>query len=350
MTGSRNTIHRSAFVFACFLCVVLLYRCSSVQAIHGIQLLKGQKKFNDELSSLIQPRGVLPGSMAVHFESGSFITKDPARWNEFFVYTERIVLLILSPAPLYFIKIESEQFFHHLEREYDQIVQGLSGENKRVSSFASIKEVGDFEVGLYFTPQELMYSNSFRIQQIVGEEKPRQLIWHLLEASQEAVVYLPSFEETQLFDDLKLDVAAQMSRLVYTKKSTIRELGPNHQIRHPADFSFIMGKRLQRTNCLLDKQTFFRTDEANKLVRDFIIFFSLPLGTARENKMMDGKLRKDFLDTHDGIAVLYRGNLELFENFFSGDGMNLKDPKARLRVNPTEAMMNEASGRCPAPR
>ena len=143
-------------------------------------------------------------------------------WNEFFVYDEDVTLVILSVSPRYFIKIESEKFFHHAEREYGQIQNGLTGlitrgdNKKQISSFDLLTSVGDFELGLYFTPKEMSYNNASRIAQ-ASQSKPRPDIWRLLEASREAFVYSPCFEERQLLTDMKRDVSNHKSRLLYTK-------------------------------------------------------------------------------------------------------------------------------------
>ncbi len=319
-----------------------------IQSINGIEILKGKTKFDYELAQLKNAKGILPERIIFDSSNKNLLSKDPAHWNEFFAYDEHNSLIILSPAPLYFIKIQSQSFFHHLDKEFKQIVGGINGQDKKISSSALLKKVGDFEVGLYFTPKELSYNTSFRIIQI-GSERSKRDIWRLLEASGEAIIYLPIFEETQLFHDLQIDVAYGKSRMVYTKNSMIPTLGPTHIIEHPIDFSFMMGKNLQKTNCLLDKQALFLTENYT-VTRDFIVFFSLPLGNSRQCGRFSrciprGGRRKDFLETDNGIAILYRGDLSRFENFFLKDNFDLNHSKAHLNIGEIKKIE-----RCKAPR
>ena len=66
--------------------------------------------------------------------------------------------------------------------------------------------------------------------------------------------------------------------------------------------------------------------------RDFIAFFSLPLGDAVTTQMVGSKniKTKAYLDLLDGMVVLYRGNLNRFENFLIKDGFDFKKSEAFL--------------------
>ena len=336
-----------------FICLLFYNRCVGIQPINGIEILKGKNRFNREFANLKDPMGVLPETFISQFTNGNLSAKDPANWDEFFVYDRQNTLLILSSAPMYFLKIESDQFYYHLETERRQIVRGLSGTNKKASSLGIFREVGDFMIGLYFTPTELGYAKNSRKIESTGSHRPRPHVWRLLEASNEATVYLPEFEETQLLGNLKFDVQQKKSRFVYTKKSLTSELGPRHVINTPHRFSFMMGKALRKTNCLLDSPSFLRPADEFQLIQDFVAFFSVSLGNARQcsstgspttNCPIAGT-RRDFLDTNDGVVVLYRGDLGRFEDFFSKDGFNLIDPKRKLSSTGQKFSYN-----CPAPK
>ena len=348
----------------CFFIYSLFSSCTSVTAFAGIELLKGKTRFDNEVSLLRDPKGILPPDSAALFPEYDFIQRDPAfwrdsgidyssndhlrntGWNEYFVYDEFVSLLILSVSPRYFIKIQSDKFSFHLEREYEQIRQGLSGVNidaagartardKRVSSFDLLTSVGDFHTGVYFTPTEMRYNTSKRIAQI-SMSRPRPDIWRLLGASQEAFVYAPCFMESQLLDDMQTHTREGKSRLIYTSNSRSfpahsspacdrpAEITSKHFIEHPANFSFIMGKNLETTEDLLDRETFFFPGEEYEITRDFIAFFSVPLGDANDDDL-------DYLDLLDGIVVLYRGNLSRFERFLTKDGFDFENSNASLK-------------------
>ena len=342
-----------SFVFLfCFL-LLFVSRCVAVQPINGIEILKGKTKFDRELALLEDAKGVLPETFTTQSNNRNLITKNPANWNEFFVYDRQNTLIVLSPAPLYFLKIESDQFYHHIEVEYNQLARGLSGESKEISSFDTFREVGDFVIGLYFTPKEIKYAqNSRRIEGANAQNRPRPDIWRLLEASQTATIYISDFEEAQLLSNLRFDVKEKKTRFIYTQNLMTKDLHSDHIVSAPYQFSFIMGKNLQKTNCLLDQQTFFKSEEELALIQNFAAFFSSPLGNAQQCSS-GGKAtrncpklgaRRDFLNIYDGIVILYRGDLNRFENFFSKDGFNLTNHTGRLSSSD-----QSSSYKCKAP-
>ena len=356
------------FLIISLLLFVSISCISSSKAILGIELLKGKSRFDFEVSQLRSPKGIVPPDTNVAFPDKNFLVRDTVSWkdrrvnytskgyfdgtgwNQFFIYDEDVTLVILSVSPRYFIKIESEKFFYHLEREYNQIQKGLSGiyNDKVVSSYNSINSVGDFDVGLYFTPKELNYStgsssNVDRIKQI-SQSKPKPDLWRFLDAAQEAFIYAPCFQEKKLLKDMISHVQNGKSRLVYTKNlspfpgatPTLATsmcsslLSGDHVISHPAAFSFIMGKNLKKTEALMDGETFFKGTEEHELVRDFIAFFSLPLGDTQKTNSSNVKIKR-YLNLLDGIVIIYRGNLNRFEDFLTKDGFNFKNLKALLR-------------------
>ncbi len=332
---------------------LLANHCAAVRPVNGIEILKGQARFNSELGLLKNAKGVLPETFTNQLNNPHIIKKNSISWNEFFVYDRQNILIILSPAPMYFLKLQSDQFYHHVEIEYNQLARGLSGDDKEFSSLSSFQEVGDFVVGLYFTPEEIRYAqNSRRIEGANGTNRPRPDIWRLLEASQTAMVYVPDFEEDQLLGNLKFDVKEKKTRFVYTSNLMTDKLSSDHVVNEPYHFSFIMGKNLQKTNCLLDQQTFFRPAEEHALVQNFIAFFSVPLGNARQCSSHGNETqyclageRRDFLNMKDGIVILYRGDLSRFENFFSKDGFNLTNPMRKL-----SSSSGSSSYKCKAPK
>ncbi len=299
---------------------VFLYHCSpgNIQRKAGVEILKGDAQFQREVSELIEPRGILPSNDDFEFEGA--VRKDPSKWNEFFVFDERVSLMILSVSPKYFVKIDSREFYSHLNREYLQIKKGKNSADKTkiLSGLPFFKEVGDYLVEIYFTPKELNYSNKNLIKQS-NEKPPRPDLWRLMEASEKVILFTPEFEETQIHREFLVhELQHGLKRLIYTNSSPINISRNYININKILNFTFIIGKDIRTTDNLLDGRELAFEDEFN-LTKDFISLFSLPLGDAN-----DFTNKKRYLDNEDGIVVVIRGDLKRFENFFSREGIDLQ--------------------------
>ena len=317
--------HPAKILFVLF---YLIHCQNTFQKNAGVLLLKGRKQFNLAFEQLESPLGVAP--LNINSYSDEIVKKNPRSWHEFFLFDKFVSLIILSVEPRYFLKIESENFYYHLRREYLQIKEGKTYDNKVKSSNPFLKKVGSHRVEIYFTPTELKYNRACRIAQ-TNQLPPKPDVWRLETAAKKSVFYTPNFNEQQILRDFTDSAAKNMGndrkRVIYTNNN----IGPASDLIRTSNllfnFSFIWGKELELTSEVLDGRN-KNFENIYELTRDFIAFSSLSsFGNPRNNLTKSGNCSSKSggsLNWNDSVFVLIRGNLKLLEKFLMQEGFSFE--------------------------
>lgn len=292
----------------------------------GISLWKGTVSFETHYKELDSAKGILPPALTTGLANGSILRVSPVNFHEYFVYDDKTTLLILSLNPFYYIKLESREFRFHLDSEYNQFAAnpGLTPSQKIINTTTHYKEVGDSRAALYFSPAEIHFTSSgtnrYRIKD--ANSITSVDLWKLLDAAEYAAVYTPVFEDITLFTDLHTQKQSGKQRLVYTRESALTPKNYSLLENPFPGFTFIAGKNLSLTSEILGTESEFFIDRV-EMTRDFIFFFSSPLGNSAD------KGYTDYLNMRHGLALQVRGSLDSYINFFEDEGINL-DPGSQV--------------------
>ncbi len=324
--------------------VLLLPACAAFggtdqeNGFHVLEVMEGQEAFIGNVNAMQQQdmKGILPLSLKSHFlpndpnsacdpsnhtsNRSNFCFKDPDIWNEFFIFDQRTLIVILKSSPkLYFIKINSDLFYSHCLAEFRQIKRGKSGRSgsnkKSISTSPFLKQVGDFKVEVYFSPTEITFgttssSESYKRMRQAGSQRPRPEIWRLLEAAQDVELSFPRFEDDQMHADFLRHIGEGKKRTVYSPHFSLSGLNgraPSYGITKDAVLPFysISGRNLQMTEELIDGED-RNFEDPYELTRDFLALFSLFPG----NPGVKGDTNNPsdaLLNVRDGIVILIRG-------------------------------------------
>lgn len=326
----------------------LLATCSrpeTSEAGTGLQIFAGAAKWNEELGKLKNPRGVLPNG--TNTSAPGVIFRDPATSYEFFAYDDNVVLLLMSNSPVYFIKMETKDFQYHLKNELDQLRAGTYGPNKTFNSTTYFKELGDYQVEVFFSPTEIQFTQGSG--KIKDKNDPTYVdLWRLYEAANNVVFYTPSFDEQIIANDFYTQYQAGNRRVILADASSITNPINYNLKSYGLNFSFMFGNNLSVTGNLLGcadlnncSDKYFA--DPYWTTADFAAFFSLPIGNSADSS-------KDYLSSQsghagkDGIVVIIRGNIQKFQDFITAQGVNLNEtPVTPVYVPPAKLMLTEVS-------
>jgi hypothetical protein len=332
----RKTIIPAIALFASFL---LFFGCARPQSDNesgkGIEMLAGSAKWSEALSKLKNPSGVLPNGTNI---SGlNILYRDPATTYEFFVYDQNYVLILLSNSPLYFMRIETKEFQFHLKNELYQLTEGKTGTTKALSSTTYYKDVGDYSVEIYFTPNEMDFCTSSTCSQRYALQDVNSTtfvdLWRLYEAANSATFYTPTLNDQQIPTAFYDQYVAGKKRLILTDSSTVTNPQNFNLKSYGLNFSFMFGSDLKLTGNLLgckditDCSDYYFSDWY-ALTRNFAAFFSVPLGDGTSGTPAG-------LNQKDGIVVVIRGNIEKFQDFVTAQGVNLNETPVTPSSAPT---------------
>lgn len=299
------------FLFPLF--ILLFLSCEMIgtpEKVEGVALKKGQALFVSLLGQMHSPRGILPDSMAATAATyPGIITHTDADYYEFFVFDDNHVLAVLSISPFFFVHIQSREFYSHCNDELVQISSGTEGKDKRVNSMTWFRDVGEYSVEIYFTPKELYYTSSGGN---AGKLKdPNDItyvdLWKLMEADTESRAYIPVYEEETIHQMAADSIAAGYDEHVWYNSTTIASPQNCSVVPQNLNFAFIHGRNLRLTDDLLGYDSVHFIDKEER-TRDYIAFFSVPLGNYSDDT-------KDYLtssssdtDARDGIVIIIRGH------------------------------------------
>lgn len=244
--------------FLAFAPLVFLAHCSDATTARKVDpiLLSGETaKFKELVQDLDSPKGLIsctlkniigePGSVIVikNDQNSTSTCVDRSDFHNYFIFDENQSLFVLQTDPLIFLYIESREFNFHLTSEYNQFKANpsLSPDDKIKNSQTHYRVVGDYDVALTFTPNEMRYSDRGANDGRIQDRNSATYLdyWRLLSASKEAIVYIPDeFTETRLFTDLYCQVQKGNTRKVYTPESSLTLSDLPDWFRSPTDDRF----------------------------------------------------------------------------------------------------------------
>ncbi len=288
----------------------------------AISLLNGQDTLVKKIMKMETPTGIMPKNLQGIFnKKHTFIYKDPKQWNEFFIFNQNITLLLLSVQPLYFLEIRSRNLNSNLYREYQQVKRGKTGVNKSLQSLNQLHSIGEHDIGIYFTPQELSINQNGYIQQRNTQQRHVDL-FRLIEAAKEIFVFSPKFTDIHFYNMMRnASINKNYTRVIYTKITEPEFLFPIHHLKTDMHFSIIIGKRLELNDSLskvIPSYLNSRSD-TKKYTRDFIAFLSIPLHTTYSNSKRVHAVKKQ-----DGIMILIQGNIQNILDNLKGENIILE--------------------------
>lgn len=271
----------------------------SPQSQAPFELLKGETRLCEEIARMTEPKGIL--SLADCLLPAGITTYSNLSSNEYFVFDAYSALLVLSDIKagqeLYFLKINSGCFYDHFEQEYAQLKTGISAAEKRVNTVFFQKQVQDYRISLFFSPQEIYYAKSginknklilSGDSNITKEQDP----WKIFETKSTVLLYTVDFEEQKLFETFQEHTQKNLKRHVIYQKNTVF-LAPfiEKKPETSLNFSFILGKT-------------------------FLMLFSLPFGNSYSSTI-------DYLRKQNGSVILIQGNMAKIADFFKQEKLNL---------------------------
>ncbi len=355
----KNKIKKSLFLLTS---AVLFFSCTdaskNAEQNPPVFLSSSDAKLAEKVSALRNPKGLIsctlqnivgqPGSvLTLKKDQGGSLCEDRENFHEYFIFDEDESIFILQTNPTVFLYINSKEFHFHLTNEYNQFVANptIGATDKIKNSQTFYRTVGDYEIALSFTPNEAVYSSSGANEGRIQDRNSASYIdfWRLLDASRNAVVYIPgTFEEQRLFTDLYCQVQKGNTRRVYTpeslmtlnslpewfrtsgderydkacvdaqqrSRSTIR---PWYMLRSDLGsslkFFISFGKDLVINDALLGAEDINFADRL-KLTRPYAFFVTVPLGNS-----MEEAAQKDYLNNRHGFTLQIRGNVDsLYQN------------------------------------
>lgn len=323
----------------------LLATCSrpeTSEAGTGLQIFAGAAKWNEELGKLKNPRGVLPNG--TNISASGVMFRDPATSYEFFAYDDNVVLLLMSNSPVYFIKMETKDFQYHLKNELDQLRNGKFGVNKTYNTTTYFKPLGDYQVEVYFSPKEFYFTSSGTNKYRITNPNSMTYVdlWRLYESANDVTFYTPSFDDQKIADDFYSHFQSGKRRLILTDASTVTNPINYNLKSYGLNFSFMLGSNLTLTGNLLGcadlnncSDKYFA--DPYWTTADFAAFISTPIGSSASGTT-------NYLSINDGIAVIVRGNITQFKDFFAGQGVNLGEtPVTPTNVPAATLMFTEIS-------
>lgn len=310
---------RRRIVMSGILVLSLAMECSgkpdAIDGAKGVQLMSGSSAWLSELGKLKSPSGILPTGTS--FSATNIIYKDPATFNEFFVFDSNASLILLSANPVYFMRIDSRDFKFKLANELAQINAGKTATAKAQNSITYFKDLGDSQVEIFFTPNELNFTSSGSNKYGIKDQNDTTYVdlWRLYEAAGNASFYTPIFADQKIADDFYLHSQAGKRRLVLTNSNYVSSPQIQNTISTNLNFSAMIGTDLSITDNILGTED-INFQDRYALQRGFGAFFSLPLGNSKASG-------RNCLSQFDGIVVIVRGDVSPFKRFLAAQGVNM---------------------------
>ncbi len=289
----------------------------------GITMAKGTVDLRTALKSMNNPRGIMPRTLGLEELYPQIILRDNENYHEYFAFDRHRCVVLLSSDPVYFMVINSPEFYRHMLSEYEQIENNVSPANKILNTVDNYKTVGDYEVGVFFTPKEMKYYQG-RFQDSVSTTYCDP--YRLYNAAEKVWFYTPVFKEETIYTDLlEKWLINKESIIQYTRQDAFSSEFNNQYITYYTksdiycNFSFIIGEDLLLTDELLG------TNDVNfenqlELTRDFSIFVSVPLGNSQDTS--EAYLSDESASSRHGVCVVIRGKQDYFKNFLSKENIS----------------------------
>lgn len=302
--------------------LLILFSCQfvgeDIQRKSGIDLKKGYASLNNDLSEMINPIGVLPNECS--FSGNNISKKNSFNYYEFFAAGRDTTIVILSANPMYYLKIDSGEFYFHLMNEKKQIDAGILPKDKKINTIPFYKNVGNFRIEIYFTPTEMKYISSGSNKNRIGDNNATTDVdlYKLYQAAGEIDAYIPQLNEQTILQDFSTMINSGKDVNIFTDNSTTLPAVyfKNSSLNFP--FSFISGENLALTDDLLGNNSLTFAD-VNSLTENFIFFLSAPPGNSlsdTENYLYDGDNGKH------GIGVIIRGDISRLKEVLSYEGFD----------------------------
>ncbi len=302
---------------------------ASSSETNPVEMMMGKNHFLNEMKKMKTPKGFLPLDWTSVNEVG-IIKKDSTSYHEFFIYNDAnntVLILLSASAPYYFLKIESGEAWWHLDAEYQQIINPFNPrpnpEDKKANCTECFFEKGDYEVSIYFTPNEAYYglvegqtnvmTNLTQNHRNSKDKKPR--IYELIKNSKNVAIFAPDFNEQRTADTFNENIKEGKIRKILYKNTTISTSFMEKISNTKINFPFIIGSAVDLSSLIDEDDLPITIDEKKILNRNYVVYFSLPLGNASNSS-------ERYLSTRSGIVVLVRGNTTKAKEFFKKNGIN----------------------------
>jgi hypothetical protein len=267
---------------ALFIMAPILFSCSRSAEVKSetVSLNYGTDNFVQELSTLNNPRGMMPSTMNIGRGMPGIILKTPNSFYEYFAFDENTVLVVLSISPMYYVKIRSPLISMKFEAEYNQFSSMiyLDPLSKKINGPFEFVTAGGNDVAVVFTPSEISFSptnSEITISDVSSCFQPGTF----LHDSSWSLIYIPNFED----ETLHLDLMAQRSdgemRAIYTNKSDLIPTVHTFASRN-LNFPFM----------------YMRSSDGSG---DYLILFSNPIGNSDSTD-------RNFLSSAHGIVLVIR--------------------------------------------
>lgn len=353
----RRVMPASLVLAAIILSSIVLSSCTnakSKQSETPVYLSSSETELKTLVDGMNEPRGLVsctlrdivgtPGDVLLLKKDQSSDTgcEDRTAFHEYFIYDENDTIFVLQSSPLIFFYVKSTEFYFQLNNEFNQFVENptLGAADKLKNSQTYYRQVGDYEIALTFTPNEMLYSDRGANEGRIQDRNSASYIdfWRLLDAAGEASVYVPDeFEEQRLFTDVYCHVQKGKSRKLFSPlsrmtlsslpdwfrdptderfdeecynaqrddKSTIR---PWYELKSDLDgkveFFASFGRDLEINDALLGSEDIEYADRLG-LTRPYAFFLTVPLGNTEESDF-----EKDYVSNRHGIGIQIRGNID----------------------------------------
>lgn len=258
-----------------------------------VKIEYGEASFISDLKALNNPKGILPTTSSLGSGYPGIIKKTPNKFFEYFVYDDNVVLAVLSISPLYYVKISSRDVAVRFKSEYNQFLSNiyLDPVSKVENGPFEFIKAGRNEVAVVFTPSELSFSAEEGVAEnghkmILNNSSDFQLQQVLLD-SEWACVYVPIFEEREMFTALRSQRLEGKEKIVYANKS---DFFPRIDAVSPATLNF----------------PFIYTKSGGTGVQgDYFVLFSNPLGDSGK-KSVNADDGENYLGCAHGFAIIVR--------------------------------------------
>ncbi len=328
---------RFLYIIIITACTVLLSSCldfTAPESAGDVALSKGTVNLVAALSRLDNPYGIMPETLGLsESEYPKILSHSIENYHEFFAFDKNQCVIVLSADPLYFMVINSPEFYRHLNAEYEQIAAGVTPNNKELNTVDNYKRVGDYEVGIFFTPNEMKYHEG-RFQDSVSTTYVDP--YRLYGAAKKLWFYTPSFKEESIYTDLLEKWLADRDAVIqYTRGADFSDSFDDQYITYYTrddiylNFTFFIGQDLELTDELQGTKDIDFENQI-ELTRDFSIFLSTPLGNSQESA--EAYLSNQSASSRHGICVVIRGEQDYFRTYLAKENVDF-DPSDSLPLS-----------------
>jgi hypothetical protein len=291
----------------------------------GVIIGKGSDDLFSIIKTLESPKGILPTYLDTASQYPDILQRDTTNFYEYFVYDKNRVIIILADDPLYYMIIDSPDFYFQLESEYTQMEKETQPSDKILNTVHNYHTIGDLEIGIFFTPKEIkFYEGRFQDSLSTTYVDP----YRLYGAANKLFLYTPEFKEETIYTDFLTKWLADRDSVVeYTRSAAFSEDFDSSYITYYTksdiylNFTMMIGEDLDLTDELIG------TNDVNyenqiELTRDFSIFLTVPLGNSQDSA--EAYISDESASSRHGICVVIRGPQNYFKNFINSENMAVK--------------------------